>query len=196
MLCCTISRNSENYPDDSIAVLLMSVVFISCTKNSVDICNSANDNHRLGGTQMYSMALGCIPRVWASFEGSRLHSKALDSIRRHWAAFQRIQLYSNALGNISRDSTLTQINWAWRVHMSQQIGKEDWGLGLQSSPNHQLKQRLRGRFPSIVLCILIIKTTTFTYEIKHLNLLTKILLLSISSNTIFSHTLYEKCSEL
>jgi hypothetical protein len=37
----------------------------------------------------------------------------------------------------------------------------------------------------IVLCILIIKTTTFTYEIKHLDPLTEKLLLSISSNTIF-----------
>jgi hypothetical protein len=32
----------------------------------------------------------------------------------------------------------------------------------------------------IVLCILIIKTKTFTYEIKHLDPLTEILLLTIS----------------
>jgi hypothetical protein len=34
--------------------------------------------------------------------------------------------------------------------------------------------------------VLISKTTTFTYEIKHLYLLTQTLLLSITSNTIFS----------
>jgi hypothetical protein len=39
----------------------------------------------------------------------------------------------------------------------------------------------------IVLCILIIKTTTFMYEIKHLDPLTEILLLTTSSNTIFSY---------
>jgi hypothetical protein len=33
--------------------------------------------------------------------------------------------------------------------------------------------------------VLISKTTTFTYEIKHMNLLTQTLLLSITSNTIF-----------
>jgi hypothetical protein len=37
----------------------------------------------------------------------------------------------------------------------------------------------------IVFCILIIKTTTFTFEIKHLDPLTETLLLSISANTIF-----------
>jgi hypothetical protein len=37
----------------------------------------------------------------------------------------------------------------------------------------------------IVFCILIIKTTIFTYEIKHLDPLTETLLLFISANTIF-----------
>jgi hypothetical protein len=40
------------------------------------------------------------------------------------------------------------------------------------------------------------KTTTFTYEIQHLDTLTQSLLLSIIANTIFPHTLHEKCSEL
>jgi hypothetical protein len=37
----------------------------------------------------------------------------------------------------------------------------------------------------ILFCILIIKTTTFMYEIKHMDPLTEIILLSISANTIF-----------
>jgi hypothetical protein len=48
----------------------------------------------------------------------------------------------------------------------------------------------------IVFCILILKTTTFTYEIKYLDPLTETLLLSISVNIIFSHTLHGKYSEL
>jgi hypothetical protein len=44
--------------------------------------------------------------------------------------------------------------------------------------------------------ILISKTTTFTYEIKHLDPLTQTLLLSIIANTIPTHTLHKKCSEL
>jgi hypothetical protein len=39
----------------------------------------------------------------------------------------------------------------------------------------------------IVFSILISKTTTFTYEIKHLDLLIKTLLLSITANTIFPY---------
>jgi hypothetical protein len=34
------------------------------------------------------------------------------------------------------------------------------------------------------------------YEIKHMDPLTQTLLLSITGNIIFSHTLHEKCSEL
>jgi hypothetical protein len=45
----------------------------------------------------------------------------------------------------------------------------------------------------IVLCILIIKTTTFMYEIKHLDPLTEIFLLS--KKLFFSHK-HGKCSEL
>jgi hypothetical protein len=44
--------------------------------------------------------------------------------------------------------------------------------------------------------ILISKTTTFTYEIKHLDPLTQTFLLSITSNTIFYHTLHGKYSDL
>jgi hypothetical protein len=43
--------------------------------------------------------------------------------------------------------------------------------------------------------ILVTKTTTFTYEIKHLDPLTQTLSLSITSNTLF-HTLHGKCSLL
>jgi hypothetical protein len=43
---------------------------------------------------------------------------------------------------------------------------------------------------------LISKTTTFTYEIKHMDPLTQTLLLSVIENTIFPHTLHGKCSEL
>jgi hypothetical protein len=44
--------------------------------------------------------------------------------------------------------------------------------------------------------VLISKTTTFTYEIRHLEPLTQTLSLSITSNIIFSHTLHGKYSEL
>jgi hypothetical protein len=43
--------------------------------------------------------------------------------------------------------------------------------------------------------VLISKTTTCTYEIRHLDPLTQTLSLSITSNNIF-HTLHGKCSEL
>jgi hypothetical protein len=56
--------------------------------------------------------------------------------------------------------------------------------------------KVAGNSICIVLCIFIIETTIFTYEIKHLAPLTEILLLTISSNNIFLHTLHEKCSEL
>jgi hypothetical protein len=49
----------------------------------------------------------------------------------------------------------------------------------------------------IVFSILISKTTTFTYAIKHLDPLTDTLLLSITANTIFPiHYTEGKCSEL
>jgi hypothetical protein len=53
-----------------------------------------------------------------------------------------------------------------------------------------------GNLLCIVFYILIIKITTFTYGIRHMDPLTETLLLSISANTIFSHTLHGKCSEL
>jgi hypothetical protein len=61
-------------------------------KNNVDICNSANDNYRLGGTRLHSMALGCILWHLVEFQGTRLHSKAFGYITRHSAPFPGTQL--------------------------------------------------------------------------------------------------------
>jgi hypothetical protein len=56
--------------------------------------------------------------------------------------------------------------------------------------------KVTGNSLCVVFYILIIKTTTYTFEIKHLDPLTETLLLSISVNTIFPHTLHRKYSEL
>jgi hypothetical protein len=114
--------NSKTCQDDSIVLLITNLVFISCTKN-VDICNSANANYRLGGT-------------W-------LHAMTLDCIRKHSATFQGIRLHSKAFGSIPRDLTSTRIDWAWRAHMSQQIGKVDSGLALQSTKNTEWNKGCR-----------------------------------------------------
>jgi hypothetical protein len=71
--------------------------------------------------------------IYAIAQLTILDFVALDCIPRHSPPFHGIRLHSKALGSIPRDSTLTQIDWAWRDIMSRQIGKVDWGLGLQST---------------------------------------------------------------
>jgi hypothetical protein len=172
-----ISRNSETCQDDSIVVLFMNIVFISCTKTILIYAIA----HM---TIIDFVVLGCIPWHSAAFQGSLHHSKAVGYIPRQSAAFECIQLYSNALGNILRDSTLTQIlSMEDPYESTNQQGRLRARIAEYTKPPSDTK--VIGNTICIVLCILIIKTTTFMYEIKHLDPLTEILLLTTSSNTIF-----------
>jgi hypothetical protein len=47
-------------------------------KNNVHIRNSANDNYRLQGTQLYLKALDCIQRDLVAFQDTQLHSWGLN----------------------------------------------------------------------------------------------------------------------
>jgi hypothetical protein len=124
------------------------------------------------------MALGYIPRLSASFKGSRLHSKAVSSIRMHSAIFQCTRQHSQGL-----NFDLDKISMEDPYESTNQQGRLRARIAEYTKPPSDTK--VIGNTIYIVLCILIIKTTTFMYEIKHLDPLTEILLLTTSSNTIF-----------
>jgi hypothetical protein len=70
--------------------------------------------------------------------------------------------------------------------MSRQIGNVDCRLGMKGTQKHRTKKVTGNSF-----C-----TTTFTYEIRHVNPLTETLLLSHYIKHYFSHTIHGKYSEL
>jgi hypothetical protein len=70
--------------------------------------------------------------------------------------------------------------------MSWQIGKVRLRARIVEYTKTPSETKVADSSFRIVFSILISKTTTFTYEIKHLDLLTETLLLSIIANTIFS----------
>jgi hypothetical protein len=134
------------------------------------------------------------------------HSKALGYILKHSDSYSnKAENSATWIGSHLRatdkdwlhgyHANWTRIEWVWRVHMSRQISKIDWRLGLQATQKHWVTNVVGNSF-YIVVSILISKTTTFTYEIRHLDPLTQTLLLSIIANTIPPHTLHGKCSEL
>jgi hypothetical protein len=79
-----------------------------------------------------------------------------------------IQLHFKTLGCILRNPTWTQIDWAWRAHMSRQISNVRWRLGLKGTQKTLSDTKVT--FNSF--CIIFSKATTFTYEIRRPNPLT------------------------
>jgi hypothetical protein len=105
------------------------------------------------------MALGCIPMHSTAFQGIRLHSQGLN--------FDSDRL------SIEGPYELADRQGRLRARIVEYI----------KTPS---ETKVAGSSFRIVFSILISKTTTFTYEIKHLDLLSETLLLSITANTIFS----------
>jgi hypothetical protein len=147
-------------------------------KNNVDICNSVNDNFRLGNTRLHFMALDCILRHSAAFQDIRMHSKAFSCILRHSAPFQGTRLHSQGLNfdsdRLSMEGSYESANQQGRLRvMIAQYIKTLSGT------------KVAGNTFCIVFSILISKITAFMYKIKHLDSLIETLLLSITPNTIF-----------
>jgi hypothetical protein len=122
------------YPDTSIILIIALLTFVdhdgianygchmktssrnyTMYKNNVLICISADDNYRLGGTQMHSW--------W--------HSNAFQDTLMH---FKRVSC-------IPWNPTWTRIDWAWRAHMSWQISNVGWRLGLKGTQKLRVTQR-------------------------------------------------------
>jgi hypothetical protein len=118
---------------------------------------------------LHSKAFGCIPRHSTPFQGTWLHSQGFDF------DLDRLRMES------PYDSANRQGKLRARIVQCKKTPSET---------------KVASNSFCIVFSILISKTTTFMYKIKHLDPLTETLLLSITANTIFWHTLHKKCSEL
>jgi hypothetical protein len=159
----------------------MNVVFISCTKTVLIYTIAQMTIIDLVVLRCIPWHFGYIPRLSASFEGSQQHSKAVGCIRRHSAKFQCTRQHSQGLNFYSDKQSMEE-----PYESANRQGRLRARIIEYTKPPSETKAI--GNSFCIVLCILIIKTTIFAYEIKHLDSLTEILLLTISSNTIFPHT--------
>jgi hypothetical protein len=52
-----------------------------------------------------------------------------------------IRMHSKTLDCIPRNPTWTRIDWAWRVHMSWQIGNVGWRFGLKGTQKLRVTQK-------------------------------------------------------
>jgi hypothetical protein len=126
------------------------------------------------------VTLCCIPWHLAAFQGTRLHYKTLGCIPRHSTAFQGTRLHSEGLNfdsnRLSMDGPYESTNRQGRLRA--RIAK------YTKTPS---ETKVADNSFCIVFSVLISKTTTFMYEIKHIDPLNEILLLSITTNTIFPY---------